>query len=215
MCREVVEQLALAPAHPLRAAESFEVGASDVGEDAVVGLGDRGQQRNLAAGAGAHLHDAELGLASHGQQGQRHADVVVEVAPGRIDPEAAGEHAADELLGRGLAVAARDGENRNAQRPAVGAGQLLERMERVADQQDAAVGSGGCRVVRHGGRGPLFEGFGGEAIAIEGGTPEGEKDRTRLDVPGIGRDARMGAVEIVEIRYACLHCGTSLRRCIS
>ena len=48
--REEVEQFALAAANPLRSAETFQVRQADVGQDAVVRLGDRCQQvrRRLA-----------------------------------------------------------------------------------------------------------------------------------------------------------------------
>lgn len=155
MCGQVVEQFPLAAPDPFRAAEALEMGASDVGQDAVVGFGDRGQTGDLAAGAGPHLDDPEFGVGSHGEQRERHADVVVEVAPGGVEGEAAAEHTARKLLGRGLAVAACDGEDRDAQRAAVGAGQLLQGAERVIDDEHPCIRARCRRVVGDGPCGPL------------------------------------------------------------
>ena len=90
-------------------------------------------------------------------------------------------------------------------------GQLLQGRERVADQPYPRILQGGGVVAdrRHG---PFFEGFAYETVAVEIGAPQGKEDRTRLDAPGVGRNVRMRTVEVVQFRYACLHCGISLRR---
>ena len=193
---QVVEQFALAAAHPLRAAEAFEVCTADVGQDAVVGLGDRGQQGDLAAGAGSHFDHAELRVAGHGEQRERHADVVVEVAARGVDLEAFGQHAAHQFLGRGLAVAARYGEYRDRQPAAVFACQLLQRPERVADQHHTLVGDG-CRVV-HDGIGRAFvQRLRREAVAVERRAAQGEKDGISPDVARVCGDVRVFPENIV------------------
>ena len=193
---EVVEELALAAAHPLGTAEAVEVGPADVGDEAVVGLGNRGQQGDFAAGARPHLHHAELRRGIHRQQRQRHADVVVQVALRGAEHEALGEHAADELLGRRLAVAARDGQNRDAQRASVFAGQRLERRQHVVDE-DAPL-AGRRRVVDYGPHGPFAQGFGGKAVAVERGAPKGEEKRVGNNPARIGRDVRVFPVDGVQ-----------------
>ena len=196
-CGEPVVELALAAPHPLRAAEAFEVGTPDVGQQPVVGLGDRGQQGDLAAGARPHLHDAELRVGIHRQQRQRHADVIVQVALRGMDREALGQHAAYELLGRRLAVAARDGEDRDAQCAAVFARQLLQGAQRVGHEVHARV-RGGRGVVHDGVCCPLVERLGGEAVAVEGGAVQREEDRAGHDAPRVGRDARAGPEKCIE-----------------
>ena len=180
--QEVV-QLALAAAYALRTAEAVEVRTADVGNQAVVGLGDRAEQGDFAAGAGTHLHYAELRVARHGEQREGHADVVVEVALCGARAEPLGQHAVHEFLGRGLAVAAREGEDRDAQGPAVFAGQLLEGGQRVGHEQRARNLGRHVRVVHHGGRGAGGEGRGGEDVAVEGRATQREEDRARHDVP--------------------------------
>ena len=193
---EVVVELALAAAHPLGTAEAVEVGPADVGDEPVVGLGNRGQQGDFAAGARPHLHHAELRRGIHRQQRQRHADVVVQIALRGAEHEALGEHAGDELLGRRLAVAACDGQDWNGQCAAVFAGQRLERREHVVDE-DAPLA--GCRrVVDNGPHGPLFEGLGGKAVAVERSALQGEEERVGQYPPRVGRDVRMLPVDGVE-----------------
>ena len=218
---QIVQQLALAAANALRAAESFEVRAADVGQDAVVGFGDRRQQGDFAAGAGAHFDHAEFGVAGHGEQRQRHADVVVEIAVRGIDFEAFGQHAAHQLLGRGLAVAARNGQNRNRQFAAVFARQLLKGFERIADEY-RAVAADGRRIVHDDVCGAFGECVGGEAVAVEGRPVQGEEDGPRLDAARVGRDAGVPPENIVQfghmdavyagcrpgcVRCVCLRCG--------
>ena len=193
---QVVEQLALAAAHPLRAAEAFEVRTADVGQDAVVGLGDRGQQGDFAASAGSHLDHAEPCVAGHGEQRERHADVVVEVTARGVDLEAFGQHAAHQLLGRGLAVAARYGEYRDRQPAAVFACQLLQCPERVADQHHTVVGDG-CRVVHDGIGRAFFQRLRREAVAVERRAAQGEEDGISPDVARVGGDVRVFPENIV------------------
>ena len=197
--RVEVDQFALAAANPLRSAETFEVRQADVGQDAVVRLGDRCQQSQFAAGARAHLHHAELRVAGHGEQRQRHADVVVEVAAGGVDLEPLGQHAADKLFRGGFAVAARDGEDRDSERPAVAAGKVLQGFQRVVDEHDALplVGSGDLRSVGDGVGRAFFERFGDETVAVEGIAPQGEEDGVRLDPARVGRDTGVLAEKFV------------------
>ena len=191
---EVVEQLALAAADPLGASEPFEVGASHVGQQAVVGFGDGGQQGDFAAGARAHLHDAELRAGIHRQQRQRDADVVVEVAAGGIDLETAREDAAHEFLGGGFSVAARYGEDRDTQCAAVFARESLEGLQRVGYETYAGIAAGRRGIVRHGEGRSAGEGFGDEAVAVERGAAQAKKTesgtirRVSVETTGCSRE---------------------------
>ena len=166
-----VEELALATAHALFTAETFEVCTADVGDDAIVGFGNRCEQRNLATGACAHLDNAKFGLVVHRKQSQRNADMVVEVASGGVNLETLGQYAADELLGCGLAVAAHDADNRDSQAAAMLECQGLKRCERILDTDNSlrkvgALGEGLIRV----GNGvlcTLIEGCADELIAVK------------------------------------------------
>ena len=54
----------------------------DIGDETVGGLGDAAQVGDFARVVGAHLHDGDFGAGCYGEQRERHADVVVEVALG-------------------------------------------------------------------------------------------------------------------------------------
>ena len=107
---EKIEQFTFAAPHALGTSGILKWHRPMLSEQAVVGFGDGGQSCDFAAGAGAHLDDAELNLGSHRQQSERHADVVVEVAAGGVDGVSFGQYTADEFFGRRFAVAARYGD---------------------------------------------------------------------------------------------------------
>ena len=199
---EPVVQLAFPAPDTLRAAETFQVGSSDVGDDAVVGFRDRAEQGDLPARARTHLHDAELHVAGHRQQGQRYADVVVQVAPGGIDFVLLGQHAADQLLRGGFAVAARDGEDRQPQLPAVFPGEGLQGLQCVVhDDQTVCLVGAGVRergIVHDGVCRPLFEGVGCEAVAVERRPPEREEYGIGLDAAGVRRNARVAQIQFIQ-----------------
>ena len=179
---QIVVQLALAAPHAVDTSEAFEMRPPDVGEQTEIGFGDRAERCDLAAGARPHLHHPQLRVARHRQQRQRHADVVVEIAPRGVDRISLGQHAAHQLFGRGLAVAAGDRQQRNAQPPPVLARQRLQRRQRVAHDDDPS-GSVRTRLRSH--RGIIHDGArrtgrerrGGETVAVEAFAAQREEDR--------------------------------------
>lgn len=215
---EKVEQLPFAAAHPLGTAESFQMAASDVGEKPVVGFGYGGQSGDFTAGAGTHFDDADLYIGSHREKCERYADEVVEVASGGINRILFGQHAADEFFGRRFAVAARNGDDGDAQCTPVFTGQILQGLQRVVYEEHARVGGCDLRVVDHRADCAFGECIGGEPVAVERCAAQGEENRIRFDTPCIGRNVRMFAEKGVKpivfhrIRYVFRRCCTSLRR---
>ena len=196
---EIVVELAFAALHPFGTAETCEVGVSDVGDQSVVGFGDGAEQGDLAAGARAHLHDAELRVAGHREKRERQTDVVVEVAAGGADFEPLGQYATHQLLGRGLAVAARDGEDRNPQRAAVFACEILQGGECVAHEDHAlGVRRGGRRVVHDGTDRTAGQRLGRETIAVERSAAQREEERIGCDAPRVGRNRGMRREKVVQ-----------------
>ena len=114
-----VEELALASADSILTSETLEMSSADVGDYAVVRLGNRRQQSYLATSACAHLDNAELRVACHRKQGQRYANVVVEVTTRCVYLEVLGQDSAHQLLGCGLAVAAYDSDDGKRQAAAM------------------------------------------------------------------------------------------------
>ena len=201
-CNQEVEQLALAPHHALDAPEAFQMRLAYVRNQPVIGPGDRAEQRDLAGVARSHLDDAYLDRAVHGEQRQRHADMVVQIALRDGRAELAREYPTDELFGRGLAVAARDGEDRNAELAAMPGGQFLQGGQRVGDLRATVrpllpEGFRYGRVVHDGCRSPGFQRVFRIAVTVETLAVQGEKQRIRDDVPAVGRNPGMPAEKFV------------------
>ena len=93
----------------LKATEAFQMCFSDVGDEAIIRVGDLAEEVNFTWMVGTHLHDGDLGLGLDAQQGDGHADVVVEVTHRVDDVVFLGQHSRDELFGGCLAVGAGDG----------------------------------------------------------------------------------------------------------
>jgi len=77
------DHLAFGARDTLEAAEAFEVLGAGVGDQPDGRTRHLDERRHLARVVGPHLHDRKAMLGSEAQQGERHADVVVEIAPRR------------------------------------------------------------------------------------------------------------------------------------
>ena len=103
-----LEELALRPGDSVETAEPFQVRGARVDDETDAGCGDPGEVRDLARVIRAHL---DHGIAMRGlepREGERHTDVVVEVAAGNQAASPVSEDRPRHLLDRGLAVAAGD-----------------------------------------------------------------------------------------------------------
>ena len=85
-----------------------------------------------------HFDDGDLVGGRDAGKRHRHADLVVEVFIGLADLPAAGQDSGDHLLGRGLAHAARDADDRQAERVAVCRGDILQSALNVVRDDDAS-----------------------------------------------------------------------------
>ena len=200
---QIVIQLALAAPHTFETPESFEVRPPDVGNQAEIGLGDRTEQGDFAAGARPHLHHAQLRVARHRQQRKGYADMVVEIALRGVDRVFFGQHAAHQLLGRGLAVAADDRQQRNAEPATMLARQRLQGRQRVVYRHDpSGISFSGRRrdrrIVDDGAGRTGIERRQGEAVAVETVAPEGEEDRPFTCPPRVGRDGGVSLEQRIE-----------------
>src|SRR6516225_5161944 len=75
--------VAVGASDTLEAAEAFEVLGAGVGDQPDGRTRHLDERRHLARVVGPHLHDRKAMLGSEAQQGERHADVVGEIAPRR------------------------------------------------------------------------------------------------------------------------------------
>ena len=139
---DIIIKLALGALDAFEAAEAEQVRLADVGDDAVVGLADLHQLRNVVGMVCAHLNDSQLGSRRYLQQGKRHPDVIVEITFGGNDIVLGGKHGTDKFLGRGLAVGPGDTDYSKMliskhMLPMI-AGQVLQCPKRVRNRNDAA-----------------------------------------------------------------------------
>ena len=106
--RERLDQLGLGAGDVLDRPDELEVDRRDVRDQSDLGPGERGEPRDLAEPAHAHLDDADLGVGLDPAQGERDAELVVEVPlRGDRSPVPRAERGQD-VLGRGLAGCAGD-----------------------------------------------------------------------------------------------------------
>lgn len=77
-----VVKFALGADNSLERTESLQMGLAHIGNQGVIGSGNRHQLGNIAGVAGAHLHDGYLVGIVKSQKGERHPDGVVEIALG-------------------------------------------------------------------------------------------------------------------------------------
>ena len=83
--RQPFDQFALGGGNAFDGIEELYVGVADVGDHADVGLGDGGEPADFSGVVHAHLDDAGAAAIGEAKQGERHADVVIEIAVGLAD----------------------------------------------------------------------------------------------------------------------------------
>ncbi len=193
-----VEQLALGMRHSVERAAAFQVHRPDVGDQRHVGIGPRGEPRDLPEMVHAALDGGVAVLLAEAQQRERHAHLVVQV-PFRLERGAlCREHLGDQLLGRRLA--SRPGDAREAQ-----AGQPAAPGRREPSQRAPGVGGG---EERRAGRHPdLLRSIGrneragraalqrlrDEVGGVEPLAPQRDEEALGQRLPRIGEDALEGS----------------------
>ena len=183
---EARKELTLAACDAFARAEAFEVSVASLGDDAERRFGEPGQQRDLASRAGTHLDHRRAVLAAQFQQRQRHADVVVEVALGRQHRSARGHHRGEQLLRRGLAVAAGHANDGQVEIRAPAGSELLQADQRVGhhDLRDRRVDAARHQRTDR----ALAGGLGDEVVRVEALAPQGREEITGLHRARIADD---------------------------
>ena len=197
---QVVVQLALGLLHALKRAEALQVRLAHAGDQAAGGLGDLHQSGDLAGRAGAHLHDGHLGLLVDAEEGERHADVVVEVGLGGHQVVFPAEDGGNEFLGGRLAVGTRDADHRNVELAAVVGRQLLQHGERVLDHDAFASlvrGAFQQEAVHDGIFGAGLQGCLREIVTVELLAFQGEEHHALFNLAAVRRNARTFLVQCV------------------
>ena len=128
-----------------------------------------GQAGDLARMVHAHFDHAHAVRIAQAQQRERDTDVVVEVATrgkGSLCPQVRHQNGGDHFLGRGLAVAAGDGNQRALEATAPTARQHTQRPTGIGHPQRGHTNVLGERFGQHGG-GTSIDGGVNESMAIE------------------------------------------------
>ena len=114
---------------------------------------------------GPHLYQSKFSIDRNGQQRERYANVVVQIAMRGVHVHAGAQNGLDELLGGGFAIASSEAKNGGFKSPPVGLRQFLECGEPISDMNDAFSRQGG--VINNGGNAALCDGIVGKGVAIE------------------------------------------------
>ena len=209
---EEVEEFALAFFYAFGAAEAFEMGLADVGDDAMGGEGVFTITFDLLLVVGAHFDDGQLGVGADGEEGEGDADMVVEVALGGVGTKGGGEDGVDELFSGRFSIAASYGEEWYVELLSVMEGELLQGLQGVGDEDEPIVGSRtgaqdrGAQPVRRKGLlvddgvgGAPFQGLDGELVAVEVGAFQGEEEVAGAQLAGIRLDGGVEEIDIIEL----------------
>ena len=118
--RQRTEHRPLLVGYPVLRLEELYVRRADGADQSHVRPSDVHKVRDLARMVCAHLHDKEVGVRRTVEDGERQAEVVVEVARSRVHLESARpQEGRRQLLHRRLSCAASDSNDCGLQRPAV------------------------------------------------------------------------------------------------
>ena len=172
LAREVLEELLLALLDPFNTTKPFQVGQAHVGDHAACRLGDITEVSDLSLVVGAHFHKGKPGVARHREQGERHPDVVVEVALGGVHLQVASDQRFDELFGGGFSVASGEPEYRRPETVAVSACRILQCGQAIRHVHQSF--SGELWVVHHSGNAPFLHGLQRVWVAVEPRAFEGK-----------------------------------------
>ena len=159
-----------------------------------------GQQRHLAEGVGAaHLQHRHLGASGHLEQGERQADLGVDVAGAAVGPASLAQDGGDDLLGAGLADAAGDADDgadpvsRARQRAA----RRCKRQRPARRRRGAAEPASGWRRPRsaltRAAVAPAAAASLDEVVAVEALAPDGDEEIAGLACRGVVRSIRSKA----------------------
>ena len=156
------------------------------------------QAGDLARMVHAHLDHTHAVRIAEPQQRERHADVVVEVAPrgkGSLCAQVRHQNGGDHFLGRGLAVAAGDGNQRALETTTPAARQRTQRTAGIGHPQRGHANALGEHFGQHGGRTGV-DGSVNESMAIEAVAAQRDVQVTGAYGARIGGDAgeALGAV---------------------
>ena len=188
---DVVVEFALRLLHALEASKALKMSASDVGDESEVSLSYAAESCYLAGMVGTRLDDGHFVLRLDTQEGERHADVVVQVALGAEHALPLREDGRGQFLGGRLTVGTRNLQHRSAPSPAMVGGQLLQSLQHIGNKDEPFVQGRHAGIIDHSEGTARLEGLGGELVAVERSTLQGKEDAALGRVAAVGRHLRM------------------------
>ena len=209
---QIFKDLALGLQDTLPAAQVLDVGVADVGDDGDVRPHHLPQVADLPEVVHAGLDHRRLVLRPQAQQGQRGADIVVEVLRRLQHPELRPQHGGDHVLCGGLAHAAGDLDKGDGEPVPVGGRQGPQGQAGVRHPD---VELAGPQRLRH----PGAQAPGGtgvqrgvdEVVAVESLPHPGQKQAARSDLPAVGAHRGDGGRLLPGIQPGAVHGGYDLR----
>ena len=175
MRSEVIEELFFSAVHTLLATKALQMSQTDVGDVAMGRFGNARKQVDFSLMVGAHFDYDKVRLGRGIQQGERHSDVVVQVAFRGVHVHRFSQHIANQLLGCGFAVASCHPQHRASPTPPVSPGKALQGSKFIGHHGDLGMadpfGICGDSMGRS-----LIEGTLHKYIAVKVGAAKREKD---------------------------------------
>ena len=167
------------------------MGQPGIGDDGHVRTGQADRVGDLADMVGTQLDDRADMLGRQFQQGQRRAEVIVQVATGsqHRTVKAGAQDAGKHLLDRGLAAGAGDGGQRLIKGGAIQRAELAEGDAGVVHHQ-LRQRRAGHLALHQGGDGALGGDIGQVVVAVEVRPDQGDEQLAGLDPAAIGGHSR-------------------------
>ena len=170
--RQAKKNAALFGGDTFDAAHAFEMRTLGVGDDCHGWLRDASEVADFTRVVHAHFDDRSAMAAIEFEQGERQANVVVEITLCRQHSVAEGrfQDTGDHFLARRFAIAAGDGDQRQFKATAPVSGERAKRQTRVADDDEwqAAILDVGERIdVDHGSGGAALGGACQKVVTVE------------------------------------------------
>ena len=189
--RKVFQDLAFGFGDVFQGPQQFQMGIPHIGDHRRIRIGDMLHGPDLTQAPHAHFHHSHFRVFPDGQKGLGQTDFVVEVGLGLDHPVFFPQHCGNAVLGGSLAVAAGNGDHRQAffVQP-VPAGDLLVGRQGIGHHH-APVRRHPCRHFRHHRRpGSVLQSLGHEPVAVELLPFQGHKQAPGHNGPGIGYHIR-------------------------
>ena len=188
--RHVQRELELLAQHTRDVAQPFEMFLPDGRDHRDIGRDDRSQACNFAGHVGAGLDHGQIGVIRHGQQRERHTDLVVQIARRRMHLVRPGQHRRQHRLRAGLAIRAADRNHRLAPGATAEVCQGTQRDAGVVHHVDRhAKVCCACGIVDDERRRAGCDGVGQKIMRVELLALKRDKERIGHDEAGVGADA--------------------------